>query len=169
MNAATFSVDRRIFTAVAFLTLGLAACTPMKKLDQQLVAEPDPVSLRLAQAVDKASSALQTLASVEQARTPSAGLQTVPNATQEMRRTVTMDWTGPIEPAIRTLAERAGYQFQVNGNAPPMPIIVSLHSTERSVVEVLRDAGLQAGRRADVAIDPDRRVVELNYASVSDE
>lgn len=164
-------MNRKSFLACATVVFGLAlsACGPMTKLDQQIVAEPDPVSLRLVQAVDKASAALQTLASIEQSRNPGTQVQAVPYAPQELRRTVTVNWTGPIEPITLRLADRAGYQFQVNGDVPPTNIIVSIRSTEKSVVEVLRDIGLQAGQRADIAVDPERRIVELNYAPLSGE
>ena len=153
-----------LFTA-AVLCL-LSACTQYK-VDQQLVAEPDPVALRLATAVDRASIALQTLASVEQARNPGVAIQSVPVAPQELRRTISMNWVGPIEPVTQTLADRAGYQMHVNGDKPPAPIVVSVESREKSVVEVLRDLGLQAGKRANIVVDPERKIVELNYAPVS--
>lgn len=154
-----------IFSAV--LTVIAAGCTPISKVDQQLVAEPDPVALRLAQAVDRASAALQTLASVEQARNPSAALQAAPYAPQELRRTVSVDWVGPVEPIARQMADRAGYELLVNGDVPPTPVVVTVRASEKSVVEVLRDIGLQAGQRADISVDTERRVVELNYAPVA--
>ena len=155
------------FLSVAVLSTSLAACTLPTKVDQQLVAEPDPISLRLASAVDRASAALQTLASVEQARNPGVSIQTVPYAPQELRRTVSVNWVGPIEPIARSLADRAGYALQINGDVPPVPLVVSLQAKQKSVVEVLRDIGLQAGQRADIAVDPERKLVELNYAPVS--
>ncbi len=153
-----------LFAAVSLCTL--AACAQYK-VDQQLVAEPDPVALRLASAVDKASAALQTLASVEQARNPGVVVQMPPSAPQELRRTVSVDWVGPIEPIARSMADRAGYQLQVSGDRPPVPVVVSIMAREKSVVEVLRDIGLQAGQRANIVVDPDRRIVELDYAPVS--
>lgn len=153
-----------LFVSAVAVSLLLAGCTP-RKIDQQLVAEPDPVTLRLAMAADRASSALQTLASIEQAKNPGTSVQAAPNAPQELRRIITVDYNGPIEPMARTLADRAGYTLEINGDKPPVPLIVSVQSREKSVVEVLRDVGLQAGRRADIAVDPDRRIVELNYAS----
>lgn len=157
------------FIGAVTLSLAVAACAPMTKIDQQLVAEPDPVSLRLASAVDRASAALQTLASVEQARHPQASIQTVPHAPQELRRTVSLDWVGPIEPLTRRLADRAGYQTQINGDVPPVPVVITVQAKQKSVIEVLRDVGLQAGQRADVVVDPERKIVELNYAPVSGE
>lgn len=147
--------------------LALSACAPVSKIDHQMVASPDPVSLRLAAAVDKASSALHTLASVEQARNPGAAVQAAPYAPQELRRTVSVDWVGPIEPIAKRLADRAGYEFQVNGDIPPAPVVVSVQAKQKTVVEVLRDLGLQAGLRANIVVDPEQRVVELNYAPVS--
>ncbi len=160
---------KSLLTCVIGLALAVSACVPVTKLDQQLVAEPDPVALRLAQAVDKASAALQTLASIEQARNPGVSVQGAPYAPQELRRTVSVEWTGPIEPLAHRLADRAGYQMQVNGDVPPTPVVVSVRAAEKSVVEVLRDIGLQAGRRADISVDPERRIVELNYAPLSGE
>lgn len=158
------------YLAIAALAAGLlSGCAGNwgQKVDQQMVAEPDPVSLRLASAADRATAALQTLASVEQARTPAVAIQTVPAAPQELRRTVSVEWVGPIEPLTRKLADRAGYRFRVNGDAPAAPVVVSIMAKQKSVVEVLRDVGLQAGTRADVSVDVDQKVVELNYAPVS--
>lgn len=161
-------MNRNFFVAVGVsLSLLLGACVPVAKVDQQLVATPDPVALRLASAVDRAAAALQTLASVEQARNPGVAVQAAPYAPQELRRTVSVNWVGPIEPIVQKLADRAGYKMQVNGDVPPVPVIVSLSVVEKSVVETLRDVGLQAGQRADIAVDPKRRIVELNYAPVS--
>lgn len=145
------------------------ACTPHTAIvDRQMVAEPDPIGLRLASAVDRASAALQTLASVEQARNPAVSVQTAPNAPQELRRVVSLDWNGPIEPVARKLADRAGYKFQILGDTPPVPIVVTVRSVEKSVIDVLRDIGLQAGSRADIIVDAERRMVEINYAPIAD-
>ncbi|MDD9900225.1 MAG: DotD/TraH family lipoprotein [Alphaproteobacteria bacterium] len=162
-------MNKKSLALGVMLIAAVSACGPITKLDQQLVAEPDPVALRLANAVDRASAALQTLASVEQARHPGVAVQAVPYAPQELRRAVSVKWNGPIEPITRRMADRAGYQMHINGDVPPVPVIVSLRAAEKSVVEVLRDIGLQAGRRATIAVDPERRIVELNYAPLSGE
>ena len=164
---------RRMAAAIVLtgvLAGAVSGCAPLnftQKVDQQLVAEPDPVGLRLASAADRASAALQTLASVEQARTPGVAIQSVPAAPQELRRSVSVEWVGPIEPLTQKLADRAGYRFHVNGAAPPAPVVVNIVAKQKSVVEVLRDVGLQAGTRADVSVDVDQKVVELNYAPAS--
>lgn len=167
-SRATAPRMQRLAAVAALCTL--CACAPLnfnQKVDQQMVAEPDPVALRLASAADRATAALQTLASVEQARTPSAQIQSVPAAPQELRRSVSVEWVGPIEPLAHKLADRAGYRFRVNGAAPAAPVVVNIMAKQKSVVEVLRDVGLQAGTRADISVDTDQKTVELNYAPTS--
>ena len=151
-------------------SLWLAACAPTgnyARVENQLVAEPDPIALRLTTAVDKASTALQTLARVEQAKHPEFAVMTVPDAPIEMKRTVSLAWHGPIEPVVRRLAERSGFRFVSMGDKPPVPVIVAINATHKPIVEILRDVGLQAGTRADVVVDEERRVVEVSYAPIT--
>ncbi len=155
-----------LLCAASFAVLA-SGCTSYSRTAPQLVASPEPLTLRLADAVDRASNALETLASVEQARTPSASVSAVPDAPVELKRTVSLDWVGPIEPVTRRLAERAGYEFAVVGDMPPAPLVVTINAVHRSVIDVLRDIGLQAGHRANIVVDAERQVVEVNYAPVT--
>ena len=154
------------FCLLALATLG--ACTtysqaPVK--DPQLVATPDSVSVRLAQAADRASRSLEALAAVEQHREPSVQIASVPNAPQELKRAITVEWYGPAEQIINDVAARASYTFQIFGDTPPTPIIVSLTARNRQVIDVLRDLGLQMGTKADLRVDANRRTIELYYPS----
>ena len=116
----------------------------------QLVAEPDSVSAMLADAADRAANSLETLAAVEQSRSPGVAVAPV-------------GWIGPVEPISKTLANRAGYNFIVVGNAPPVPIVVSIDKENLPVIDVLRDVGLQLGMRGDIKVDSAGKVVELHY------
>ncbi len=142
----------------------LAACTSGRPVEPQLVASPDTVSLMLAEAADKASSALETLAAVEQARTPAAEVGNIPDAPPELRRAMTVNWIGPVEPLARRVADRAGYTFMVIGNPPPVPMLISIDVQNRPIIDILRDIGLQMGLRADLKVDARRKAVEIQYA-----
>lgn len=133
----------------------------------QLVAEPDSSSLMLADAADRAARSLESLAAVEQVRTPSASAAAamIPNAPIELQKAVTFSWNGPVEPVARDLAARAGYSFRTVGNQPPAPITVALDITNEPIVQVLRDLGLQMGSRGDLKLDANRRTVEIIYAA----
>ncbi len=130
----------------------------------QIVASPDSVSIMLAESADRASSALEALAAVEQARTPATSMSPLGEVPQELRRTITVNWVGPIEPIAKTLADRAGYSFLVLGNKPSIPVVVSVDAENSRVVDILRDVGLQLGRRGDVKVDAKSRMVEIYYA-----
>lgn len=149
-----------------FLSVFLTACGLPKGFSgdaPQVVAEPDKVSALLADAATRASSALETLAAVEQARTPRVSVAPVGNAPPELRRAVTVNWVGPVEPVVATLAGRAGYNFQTVGDKPGTPVVVSLDAVNQPVIDVLRDIGLQLGKRADVKVDGETRMVEIHY------
>jgi len=159
----------RALTAIAVLLapLSLGACGYFPKGFSndapQVVAQPDQVSAMLAEAAGKASTALQTLASVEQARTPRVSVSPIGDAPTELRRAVTLNWVGPVDLITQTLASKAGYEFQSVGEKPGTPVVVTINAVNQPVIEVLRDIGLQLGKRADVRVDGDTRMVEIHY------
>ena len=75
---------------------------------------------------------------------------------------------GPVEQITQTLANRASYDFSALGAGPPVPIVVSIDVENRPVIEVLRDIGLQMGKRADIRVDSGSRIVEIQYPKISD-
>ncbi|MDB2682783.1 DotD/TraH family lipoprotein [Alphaproteobacteria bacterium] len=133
----------------------------------QLVAEPDKVSALLADAADRASNALETLAAVEYSRTPGVAVAPIGNAPPELKRAITVNWVGPVEQITKTMADRASYNFLAIGSPPPVPIVVSIDVENKPVIDVLRDIGLQLGLRADLKVNANGRVVELHYPPTS--
>ena len=156
-------MQRTVLIVSAALLLGACAINPPKP---QLVAEPDNVTLRLAQAADRAANALDQLAAIEQNRTPTDLPPLASSAPPELRRSVTVNWSGPVEPLAKQLADRASYTLQISGNAPETAIIASVNVRNEPVIEVLRDIGLQLGDRAELKVDANLKTVELSYANV---
>lgn len=149
------------------LICALSACSGNKVIkgeNPQLVASPDKVSAMLAQAADRASVALETLAAVEQHRSPEVSVSPIENAPSELRRAISVNWVGPVEPIAVKLANRAGYAFQTIGTPPPVPVVVSVDVQNKPVIDVLRSIGLQLGVRGDVRVDGRRKMVEIHYA-----
>lgn len=146
------------------LTSGCSNTQTFSSGSPQIVASPDSVSIMLAESADRASTALETLAAVEQARTPATSMSPIDDVPQELRRTITVNWVGPIEPIAKTLADRAGYSFLVLGNEPSIPVVVSVDAANSRVVDILRDIGLQLGKRGDVKVDARSRMVEIYYS-----
>lgn len=157
----------RFFPVVCLLcAVSVSACSNFENFSDshpQMVAAPDSVSAMLADAADKAANSLQTLAAVEAARTPAPELNPVGDAPTELRRAISINWVGPVEPITKTLSDRAGYEFQTIGTPPPNALVISLDVENRPVIDVLRDIGLQMGVRGDIKVDSARKMIEIHY------
>jgi defect-in-organelle-trafficking protein DotD len=155
----------RIFIAFGGIMV-LAGCS--EPTVTPIASEPDLVTIKLAQAADKASQALDSIANIEQQRSPAiAKVDSVAaGAPPSLAQPITIRWSGPIEQITKTLADRAGLQFRVTGLASPAPITVSLDVYQQPLINVLQNIGLQAGQRADVAVDARAGVVEIRYAPI---
>lgn len=95
-------------------------------------------------------------------------LNTAPLLTPEggMSGAADIEWTGPIEPLVRKLADMTDYKLKVLGNAPAIPIIVSISQEKAVIADILKNAGMQAGKRANIVVFPANRVIEVRYASM---
>lgn len=158
-------------SGLLFCSLFVVNCSYIEGIntqrDPQVLAAPDKVSLMLAEAADKTSKAMETLAAVEQAKSPAIAVQPIHNAPPELQRAITVSWIGPAEVISKKLADRASYTFLRIGDPPPIPLVVNIDVENQPVVDVLRDIGLQLGTRADVKVDSVRRTVEIHYAPVT--
>lgn len=152
-----------IFMIIPLMLLG--ACS-REKVEPQLVAEPDLVTLRLAEAANQAAQSLQKLAAIEQERTPVDIPPLAQGAPIELRRSITVEWTGPVEPLVQQLADRTGYHYKLTGSDPAVPIIVEIKAFREPVIEVLRDIGLQLGDRAQLKVDASAETIEVIYANL---
>ena len=160
------AINSKTASLVIVLTVLLAGCAYTPKQGRpQVVAEPNSVDVMIADAADRATRALETLADIENTRTPVKSIATVPNAPTELRRAVTFEWAGPVEPLVQELAKKAGYNYNTVGAKPPVPLIVNVRATNKPLIDVLRDIGLQMGARADLKIDGQVRVMEIHYAA----
>lgn len=135
--------------------------------EEIVFVESDPVSVRIAEAAERAAAALEIMSLVEQARSPVDVVPAIKNAPPELRQTVTVTWTGPVENITQLLAEVSGYKFATIGYQPPVPVVVNVNAIEQPVIDVLRDIGLQVGRVAEISVDAQTRVVEVRYAPIS--
>lgn len=153
----------------AFVMLG-ACSDDLVSSDNTLMAsqatavEPDPASLRLARAAEEASDSLHKLSQIEAFRTPMPNDSGSNFGHPALMQPTTITWTGPLEQITRMLSEMSGFAYKTIGKAPPAPIVVSVNAYQQPIGAILRDIGLQAGRRADVIVDIGTQTVNLRYA-----
>jgi len=144
----------------------LAACGNSMTVTP-VATEPDIVTVKLAAAADKASAALDSIAGIEQQKAGGvAPVEDYSNAPPNLAQPITIRWSGPIDEIAKTLADRAGLKFRTKGPKPPVPLTVSVDVYQQPLIHVLRDIGLQAGHRADLAVDAKSGIVEIRYASI---
>lgn len=131
--------------------------------EHAMVAATDPIALRIAESADKAATALQDLARVEQTRRPPAPEPPAIAAPNELYTPVTIDWVGAAEPLIRNIADRLKYDVVVVGSVPTVPVVVQIHQRDRAVLEALRNIGDQATQFMDLVVDPRNQKIEIRY------
>ncbi len=119
---------------------------------------------KLAEAAVSVSDSLNQLAAIEKANSPKSKLSTPWDADRiGLGALASVDWTGPIEPLVLRLANAGNYKFRVVGRKPAIPVLVAVYATNMPIADILRDANLQAEKKADIVIYPSRRTIELRY------
>lgn len=142
--------------------LFLAACQHVPPPAPPAQSAPSFLEKTLADAAMKSSAAMATLAQVEATKTPPAqsGAVTIPD---ELKRPVTLDWSGPMTSIAAAIADQVGYTFTELGSPSPTPVLVTVKVEDRPVYEVLEDIGLQAGRLVTLAVNVDQRRIEVRH------
>lgn len=119
----------------------------------------------LAEASYSVSRSIVDLAEQDQAAHPLPPLEPPPApATYGMGGLTSVDWSGPVEPLVRQIANAANYRLRVLGRSPAIPVIVTVYAKNMMLGDILRDVGYQCGRRAVIGVFPETRVIELRYA-----
>lgn len=130
--------------------------------------EVSDVEYQLAKAALSVEDSLRTLAATQQihAKNPiNTDILITPQG--GMGGLASLDWSGPIEPLLEKIGEMTRYRVKVFGPLPHMPLIVSISSRDRMVADILKDAGLQAGKRANLVVYPTSRIIELRYTAIA--
>ena len=150
----------------AALSLLLASCS-LHSDNATPAAIKEAGAVQIAQAAVASSQSLQTMAEVEQAAmTPKAPIANPDPKSYGMGQVVSIDWSGPIEPLLKQIAQMTGYQLDVVGKHPAIPVLVDVYARNQPVGSILRNAAYQADSRADVIVHPRQKLIELRYANV---
>jgi defect-in-organelle-trafficking protein DotD len=149
-------------SVICLLFLVLCACAPPKPPRGYNISESEH---SLAEAAFSVSRSMVDLAETAQAAHPLPTLTPPPSpASYGMGGLTTIDWSGPVQPLLKQIANAANYRLRVLGTAPAIPVIVTIYSKNVMLGDALRDVGFQCGRRASVVVYPESRVIELRYA-----
>ena len=77
-----------------------------------------------------------------------------------------MKWYGPIEPLLSQVAASTGYQLQVFGKPPSLPVLVNIDTTSQptTAINIIRNADLQAGLKVVILVLQDQKIISLRYS-----
>lgn len=159
--------NNSLLLPIVVLSSALVACST--------TAPPPTISSEIDQNIEKATqdiqASLKMLASTQNALAAKAltagqiaqSTYTTSNVPPGMNAKLTLHWEGPIEPAVKTAAQAAGYEFRADGKPSIPPVIVRLAADQKPIIQLLEDIGLQAGSAATVDIVTQGRIVYLHY------
>lgn len=123
----------------------------------------DAVAVQLAEAAASVSDSLNDLAAIERATKPVSRVLVNPNDAQ-MPGAISLDWAGPVEPLLQRLASISGYKLRVLGTKPAIPVIITLTAKNTPLSYVVRDIDFQCGKKAQLILYPQAKVLELRYS-----
>ncbi|MFO1258837.1 MAG: type IVB secretion system lipoprotein DotD [Gammaproteobacteria bacterium] len=170
-------MKKRILTAklpLAFGCLALVGCAAISPPASQPAGsgaqnfQGADIESQLLDTAHSIDDSLKTLASTQEQH-QSQAINTEPLVTAEggMGGRAAIDWSGPVEPLLEKIASMSSYRVKYIGHPPPIPIVVSITSKESVIADILKNAGLQAGKRASLIVYPDARIIEIRYANLS--
>ena len=86
-----------------------------------------------------------------------------PVTAPELERSVSLAWSGPIDPGVKALAARIGYQVAITAPANPAPIQVAVDMSNVPILDLFEAMGTAAGTSATVVVDPDHHRGEVQH------
>lgn len=156
-------------------TLLLSSCDSGKKVvDLQLRYLPTnrvPAHItdtqsqeQVAEAATAIGQSLQELAAVQMTVHPPQKLKQPfdPHAIG-MDKMASIDWTGPVQPVLKKIAQATNYQLRVIGRKPALPVLISLNVKNKPIADILRNITYQVVMKANIAVYPKSRTIELRY------
>lgn len=122
---------------------------------------------KLTATAESVSKSLKELAEIDKAVHPQAKLPSpIEPEMIGMGQLGSIDWSGPVEPLVKKIAEATHYKLKVLGTAPAIPILVSITTKDTPLADILRDARFQCGKRANIVVYPANKIIELRYVKL---
>ncbi len=160
---------------IVFITIGtllLTGCASDVKNEVNLhyVATDAPAEIsnqdaqtQLAEAASSVGKSLQQLSAIEMTNTPKVSVSEIDAKTTGMTQVASIDWYGPVLPLLEQIGKATGYKVQVLGDAPAIPVIVSISVENQVMADILRNVAYQVHNKANITVYPAKRIIELRY------
>ena len=141
--------------AVGTVLSGCASVTPVPTT-VEMPGMPNPEAA-LQQSINHVNAEMGELGQY----TPSVAEVAQPVIPEDLRRTVTFAWNGPLDAGVAKLAASIGYTFYTTGPASQQPLNVTIQISSVPVYQVFQALGEEAGAQATVQLDPQHHQVQV--------
>lgn len=148
------------------LLLGLTACgkfTPQPLSSTKIIPTADSAMVETAEAAASVSQSMEDIASAARFDHGMLKRESGEKPPEVLTRLISIDWAGPVEPLAKQLALATQMRLKVLGEAPPIPITISLHKRDTMAYDILENMRAQVYPKADIVIFPISGVIELRY------
>lgn len=176
---AKFMMKKNLLKLLIFLSIFilLASCSSKKTVDLNLKyittdsvpvqSDDKPAQAQVAEAATAVGQSLQELSAMQMALHPQTklGNPVNPNAIG-MGKLASVAWTGPVKPLLKKIAQATGYQLNVIGKEPQIPVLVSLNMHNVPIATILRNVIYQVVTKANVVVYSNKRIIELRYRGI---
>ncbi|MDP1573972.1 MAG: type IVB secretion system lipoprotein DotD [Coxiellaceae bacterium] len=124
----------------------------------------DESQAQIAEAATAIGHSLQELSAVQMTVHPPTTIQKPYDPRViGMDKMASLNWTGPVEPVLKNIARSTHYQLRVIGRPPIIPVFISIDVNNKPIADILRDITYQVVMKADIALYPKSRTIELRY------
>lgn len=133
-------------------------------MKQQQIKNDDQVKQELMAAVSKTTLAINNLSKIRRAQYPKQDKMPFTNIHDPaLMEKLSIDWYGPINSIVKSLAKQSGYTYQEFGKSPKLPVLVNLNYKSEKMIVILRNIELQANNKAQIKIFPKHKIISLRY------
>ena len=118
----------------------------------------------LTDAANSVSQSMNTLAAIQIASHPKGTMARPFNPRAVgMSQVVSVDWTGPMLPFVKQIANASGYHVRTLGTTPPIPPIINVNMKNQPMAYVLRNVQYQVENSATIKLYPKVHTIEVRY------
>ena len=153
-------LNHRPLKTLAVLSLILAACAPSTETPP---SGPDPVELKLAEALADTARANAAVAKFEQSALPPAE-ETKTRGSQGESPEFEINWTGPLVPLLHSLASHGGYSVEAEGDPPANPPVITVTGFRGSLADAVGKINRSLFGIGRVTVDHDQWKIKLTHA-----
>ena len=156
----------------------ITACSPTPpnvdytyiKSDSSLTKASDiNAQAQLVEAASSVSQSLQQLSSIQQATHPDVNISDYKKFTGvKLDHIASLNWSGPVEPPLQTIANTIHYKFNIIGSKPAIPVLVNIQQSNQQIATILRNINYQLAinHSGSIIAYPSSHILELRYASI---